>query len=568
MSNLVLIGIIVASVIAVVMITAITVTKLYKRTKKGFAFVKTGFGGEKVVIDGGAIILPILHEVVWVSMKTRRITVSRTNTSALITKDKFRVDVDADFYLRVKQNSTSVAIAAQSLGEGAMQDEQLKRLMESKFVDALRAVASSMTMNDLHEKRSEFVQSVQNGVQDELEKNGIELESVSLTSLDQTNIDNLDPNNAFDAEGMTQLTQIIEDRKKTRNDIEQNNKIQIQQKNLEAEKRTLEIEEEEELVKAEQERNIKVAQVEREREAKEAEILAQQKVQQANISKDKTVQEAEIDRVKTIDIANQQKNIEINIKSQEESASQAEANVAKAKAVAADEKISTAKDTEIAERQKSIALINAQREAQEKAVSIKVAAEADKEAAQNKAEAVLVEAKAGADAVKLKASAHEAELLAEANGQREINLAQNQLSSEIVKMNVTIETIKQAPLIMKEMMKPVEKIDGIKMINVGGLGGMTGGNGGDGTVVGGGNGGNGGGMMNDLFSGLMGYQTAMPVIKDILADAGLDTSSPQNLLESVEEVTAPEKAKARTAKRVGKSPSNTLVDQANQHLSE
>ena len=553
-----IVGIVVLSILAVVLITAITVTKLYKRTKKGFAFVKTGFGGEKVVIDGGAVILPILHEVVWVSMKTRKITVKRDNKSSLITKDKFRVDVEADFYLRVKQNGPSVAIAAQSLGEGATKDDQLKILMESKFVDALRSVASSMNMNDLHEKRQEFVQTVQNSVQDELEKNGIELESVSLISLDQTNIDNLDPNNAFDAEGMTQLTQIIEDRKKLRNDIEQTNKIQIQEKNLIAEKRTLEIQQQTSLAKADQEKSIKIAQVEREREAQEAQITAQRKVTEANIAKDKAIQEAEIARTQAIDIANQNKNIAINLKSQEESASQAEANDAKAKAIATQERIATAKETEIATRDKSIAIINAEREAEERAVGIKVAASAEKSASKDRAEAVLIGATAAADATKLQASAREAELIAEANGQREINLAQNELSPEIVRLNITLETIRNAPAIIEAMMKPVEKIDGIKMINVTGLNTGNGGGGGASGATGGS-----GNMINDLFSGLMNYKASMPFIEEILHDAGLDTSNPTNLLASVDGLKS--KAKAKPTQRIGAN-TDAVVEHANRFL--
>ena len=567
MSTPIIIGVIVLSIIAVATITAITVTKLYKRTKKGMAFVKTGFGGEKVVIDGGAIVLPILHEITWVSMQTRKITVTRDNKSSLITKDKFRVDVSADFYLRVKQNAASVAIAAQSLGQGATQDVQLKALMESKFVDALRSVTSTMNMNDLHEKRSEFVQTVQTNVQDELEKNGIELESVSLISLDQTNIDNLDPNNAFDAEGMTQLTQITEDRKKIRNDIEQTNLVAIQEKNLQTQKRTIDIKQQEELAKADQEKTIKMAQANRERETEEAQITAARMVAEANIQKDRAVREAEIARNQAIEIAEQQKNINIFNKSKEESASEADANAAKALAVSAEEKIQTAKVTEIATREKTIAIINAERSAEELAVGIKVAASAEKQAAEDKASAVLIAATAEADSIKLKASAREAELLAEASGQEAINLAQNKLSPEIVRMNIQIETITHADKIIAAMMKPVEKIDGIKMVNISGLTGGAG--------LASGNGGNGGGSaINDLFSGLMNYKATMPFIDDILKDAGFDASSPQNLLKSLEvakdaeDVTAHGLGEAVTAQNVFTQKKNSIVGEAATLLQE
>ena len=74
--------------------------KLYVRATKELAFVRTGLGGEKVVKDGGAICLPVLHETIPVNMNTLRIEVEKTQKDALITRDRMRVDVKADFYLR------------------------------------------------------------------------------------------------------------------------------------------------------------------------------------------------------------------------------------------------------------------------------------------------------------------------------------------------------------------------------------------------------------------------------------------------------------------------------------
>ena len=78
---------------------------------------------------------------------------------------------------------------------------------------------------------------------------------MSLTGLDQTNMEFFNPSNAFDAEGLTQLTEQIERRKKIRNDIEQDTMIQIRNKNLEAEKLSLDIDQASEAARLEQERS-------------------------------------------------------------------------------------------------------------------------------------------------------------------------------------------------------------------------------------------------------------------------------------------------------------------------
>ena len=159
--------------IAAMVVVGLTViglifAKLYKRATKEMAFVRTGFGGEKIIKDGGAIVLPVLHETIAVNMNTLRIEVEKTQKDALITKDRMRVDVKADFYLRVAPNSEGISMAAQTLGTRTTRVEELKKLMESKFVDVLRAVAAEMTMTEMHEQRADFVQRVQNNVANDL----------------------------------------------------------------------------------------------------------------------------------------------------------------------------------------------------------------------------------------------------------------------------------------------------------------------------------------------------------------------------------------------------------------
>lgn len=189
-------------------------SRLYKRSTKELAFVRTGLGGQKVIMDGGAIVLPVFHEVIPVNMNTLKLEVERRQQESLITRDRMRVDVVAAFFVRVKQTTESVSTAAQTLGQRTLDPDALKQLVEDKFVDSLRATAATMTMQELQDKRREFVQAVQNAVAEDLEKNGLELESVSLTKLDQTEKKFFNPDNAFDAEGLTRLTEETETRRK------------------------------------------------------------------------------------------------------------------------------------------------------------------------------------------------------------------------------------------------------------------------------------------------------------------------------------------------------------------
>lgn len=544
--------------------------RLYKRSSKEVSFVRTGFRGQKVIMNGGAIVLPVLHEVIPVNMNTLRLEVKRENQQALITRDRMRVDVMAEFYVRVKPTEESIANAAQTLGLKTMEPEELKSLIEGKFVDSLRAVAAEMAMEELHEQRVEFVTKVQAAVSEDLLKNGLELESVSLTGMDQTSKDFFNPDNAFDAEGLTKLTNEIEERRKIRNDIEMDTQVAIETKNLEAKRKQLEIAREKEYAELQQQRELEIrratqateialekaqkqqeaeqAQIEAEKKVKITRIAAEQAIETDNIAKEQNIKEKEINKNKAIEtasieqgkaieLANQDKAIAIAEKSKEKSLSEAEADKARATAVRESERVLTVQATEQAERIKAVELVEANQRAEKEAIAIKVAAEAEKMASQDKAEAVKIlanaqseknqiEAKGEAEAEKLKAAAAEVRYQVDAAGEKALNDARNTLSAEQIAMQIRMEVINALPGIIKESVKPMEQIDGIKIIQVEGLSNHSsnGGNGDEG-YTGGGN------LSDQLVNSALRYRGQAPLVDSLLSDIGLKGGDINGLTE-------------------------------------
>ena len=133
---------------------------LYRRSTKEVSFVRTGFLGEKVVINGGAFVWPIIHDITPVNMNTLQMEVIREKDTALITKDRMRVDVEAEFYVRVAPSREAVALAAATLGRRTMEQERLHSLLSGKFVSALRSVASEMNLEEMHVHRGDYVTRV------------------------------------------------------------------------------------------------------------------------------------------------------------------------------------------------------------------------------------------------------------------------------------------------------------------------------------------------------------------------------------------------------------------------
>jgi uncharacterized membrane protein YqiK len=493
-------GTFILGLIVVAIVVAIVVWLLhwlYLRSSKERAFVRTGLGGQKVVLDGGAFVLPIVHEVIPVNMNTLRLEVARGRDKALITKDRMRVDVIAEFYVRVAAEPSAVAAAAQTLGQRTLEPEQLKELVEGKFVDALRTAAAEMTMEELHEKRGSYVKRVRETVAGDLTKNGLELESASLTQLDQTSMEFFNPSNAFDAEGLTRLTEQIEHRKKQRNDVEQDTLIAIRNKNLEAEKLSLEIDRESEYARLTQQREVEIARArqraeliteraKREQDGESAQIAAkqtieaarirsEQSIEQERIGKERNIQAAEIERRKALELAEQQRAIAVAKESKSQSEAQAAADTARAAAVAAEEKVFTAREVEMAERKKAIDLIGAAQSAEREALRLTSAAQAEKAASADRGSAL------------------------------------------------RMKLVEKAEAIIRESVRPMERIEGIKILHVDGLGGSSGGGHANGDA-------SGGGFADGVVNSALRFRAQAPLVDQLLREIGIEGGDIQRLV--------------------------------------
>ncbi len=529
-SNLAFILIVAGVSFVALLVLGIILARLYTRANKERAFVRTGFGGEKIIKDGGAMVFPVLHEIIYVNMNTLRLEVRRANDQALITKDRLRVDVTAEFYVRVKPDNESIATAAQTLGARTQRPEELKELIEGKFVDVLRSVAAGMTMERLHEERVSFVQEVQTSCAEDLFKNGLELESVSLTGLDQTAKEYFNAENAFDAEGLTKLTEQLESRRKIRNDIEQETMVEIQMKSTDAAKRKLGIQQDEEFARLEQTQQIEnrrasqqsdIARVaaERRREAEEADITANRAVELARIAMEEETQNRDIEKSKRLELSKQDQKIAVAEKSKDESRAAAEADEARAQAVAKEEGVITVRETARAEREKRIVVIKAQEGAEREAIGVTVEAEARKSAAVDEAEAIRVTADAEAGAIKVKAEA-------EAEGARQLNEAKNLLSPEQVSFAEKMEMIAQLPRIMEQAMKPAEKIDSIKIFDISGAPGFNGGGAGEGSQQG-----SSSNLSDQLVNAMLKHRANVPLLDSILKEVGLEHMDPRSIID-------------------------------------
>ena len=633
MSGSVIGAVILWLIVAVIVIAIIVylVNWLYRRSTKEVSFVRTGLGGEKVVINGGAFVLPIVHETTPVNMNVVQLEVVRDKENALITKDRMRVDMVAEFYVRVAPTREAVSSAAATLGRRTMEHNRLHELLSGKFIGALRSVGAEMTLEEMHERRGDYVVKVKAAASEALALNGLELESVAITELDQTDLEYFNPSNRFDAEGLTRLIEEIETRRKTRNDIEQDTMVRIRARNLEAEKQTLEIECESETARLDQERDVEVRraaqradlarerarreteaeqaeilareetekarianeealnatriaaeqttrqrdidrtraieaaeidareeiektriaqeravtetriaseeetqrlEIERKRAVEEAEIAAQQETERARIARERTLAELriaqeeatrrreiertrtleeaeigaaeatersriasdrgldearvnrdrdlrhlEIERDRAVELTEIDKAIALLEKSKERSEARIESEAARAKAVRAEEQVETARDSEIANRRREVELMLAQKDAEEQRIVVEV------------------------DRIRA---------AVEAEAQRLLNEAENVLTDEARLSVFRRNLLDRVEGIVRESVRPMEKIDGINILHVDGLAGAAGG---------------GRNMTDEVIDSALRYRVQAPLIDSLLGDLGMEGGS-------------------------------------------
>ena len=640
-----------ADIIATIILTALAIAIfvyllhwLYRRSSKEVSFVRTGLRGEKVVISGGAFVLPIIHNITSVGMRTLRIEVKRGGDKAFITKNRMRVEIVAEFYVRVTPSKEAVSIAAGTLGKRTMEPERLRDLVQGRFVDALGIVAAKMSMEEIQEKRGEYIKAVKGIVAESLGSTGLELEAVSLTSVDQAGLEVFDPSNAFDAEGLTQLTEQIEagkkkrndieqdtairiraknleaeqkaleidqarefsrllqereiakqrdkettemavetarqerlaeeariqsaedvekariqqqdtieverslreheltlqieERKKLRNEIERQTEIDIKEKNLEAEIRTLEIKKENEFARLKQEEEIssqrakqkaEVLKVESDRyvEAEQAQIKAQEEVKKLEIEQqriieitrienDQQAQASEIQKRKNLEIEEKNRELEVIAKTVEVLNAVETKEQARAEVVVAEEQVLSAQEVEIAERNKKLQLINAEKEGESEAIQITTRARAEKEAAQEKEQAE-----------KHTSLSNKLRYEIDAAGKLMLNEAENARSDESRQSDLRMELARNLDSIIREAVKPMENIDDIKIYELNGMPGFNSNSANPDFV--GPNPNGGGGLPENVVNAAMRYRAQVPFIDHLLDEIGMSPNEIGNI---------------------------------------
>ena len=507
-------GIVVA--IALVLFGLWLLQRFYAKASRQTALVRTGLGGQRVVLDGGCLALPILHQVQRVNMSALSFRVRRTGAEALMTGDRLRADLEMEFELRVISSVEGVATAAQALGPRiARGGEAVEELFAGTLIGAMQNAAAARTLDEIHLDRRAFAAEVADEVADYAGKLGLSLISTALVSVDQADFSRLDENNAFNAEGMRKLAQLVAEQRKERVRIESEADLVVRETQLAQTQRRLDIaraEREAEIaqrehlrrLEAEAESTSRIQAAGAERAAEEAQIAKDQELKAARIASDAALRSREMAAIQALEETKLAQDAALARKRAETAEAKAAEEAARAQVLLAAEDVQTRKERAMAEREREIALLRQKRE--DALLAARTEAETAEQRARAKAEAEIADARAASE---------RARMLAEAEGRAALIAAENRLDPAVIAMRLEERRLDRLPEIMTQMMKPVERIESIRINHLGGVG--------SGGSIGAGGTENGAeGAFGTAMEQILGMAVRLPAMKAMGAEIGLD----------------------------------------------
>lgn len=448
----VILGVVLFFIIAYFAIIAM----FYKKVPQGEALVRTGIGGTKVATDEGMYVVPVFHKVEVMDISVKKIQIERLKTDGLLCKDNMRADIKVAFFVRVNNEVDYIKKVAQTIGcERASDISTLEELFEAKFSEALKTVGKKFEFTELYEARREFRDEIVDIIGTDL--NGYTLEDCAIDYLEQTSIEYLKSDNILDAEGIKKITELTAAQNMKANLIKRDEEKVIRKQDVESREAILELDKqlaekeeqqrreieniksreeaeilkvrEEELLKSETARIATAEKVKVAEENMQRQVIVAAKnkertevVETERVEKDRALEATERERIVTLAQIEKEKVVEVEKKNIQDVIRE---RVMLEKGVVEEEQ--NMKDIEAfktVDRDKRVKITNAEAAAEQALIATTKAAEAQKEAAKQKAEEINIEAQARKEASEKEAEARKT--LAEAKAKEEATIGMSE----------------------------------------------------------------------------------------------------------------------------------------------
>ena len=401
-------------------------SKFYRKPGPEEAIVRTGVGGLRAITGRGMIVVPLIQEAHVMDLSVKRILIARDSEDGLICKDNMRADIKVTFFVRVNNQMEDIKTVAETIGpRRASEQIRLEELFEAKFSEALKTVGKNFDFVQLYTDRDQFKEQILRVIGTDL--NGYVLDDCAIDYLEQTPLDRLSPTNILDAQGIKKITELTAAEKVKENHFTREKEKTLKKQDVEAQEAILELEkqrieavekqqreiasitareqaeaarvQEEERLKSESARIRTEEELQVQEENKQRQVIVAQRnkektdgVEQERVLRDRELEATERARVVGIADIEKEKAIEVERKNIQEVIRE---RVTVERAVVEEQQ--KMKDTEAfmsADREKTVAVTLAEKDAQEALVKQVKAAEASKSSAELNSQQAVIEAEA------------------------------------------------------------------------------------------------------------------------------------------------------------------------------
>ena len=406
-----------AVVLTLILLTGFTLMCI-RKIHPGKAGISVGLGGLRVAFDY-MLRMPVVQSFEEMDISVKKLEIHRKGKDGLVCKDNIRADISVAFYIRVEATEESVKKVSQMLGVERVSDmTQLRELFEAKFSEALKTAGKQMEFHELFTERIKFREQIQSTIGKDLD--GFFLQDVAIDYLEQTPLDQHDPSNVLDSEGIKKITEITQRERVIANEFSQRAQVQVEKENADADIAKREQKRRNEEDTARQTRAINEVKANEEAEARKVIEARRMEVEARRLETDESIrlrtedmnravqereytvrkekqrleqeavqegEEARVRRERTVSLAEMDKEVKVN-----EAAVEVERRRA---TVVAEQKGVTQQEEEkrniearmTAERVREVTLIEAEMNAKKDQTEKVVASEAQKEVQRNLAEA-------------------------------------------------------------------------------------------------------------------------------------------------------------------------------------
>ena len=287
----------------------------YRKVDQGVALIVNDMSATPKVHFTGALIVPVLYRAELMRISLITLQVDRRGKEGLICRDNMRADIAVAFYLRVNETQEDVLRVAKAIGADRASDKHaVDELFNAKFSEALKTVGKKFEFTELFEKRQEFRDEIIKVIGNDL--NGYVLEDVAIDYLEQTPKALLDQSNILDAEGIRKITELTARQNVITNELEQNEKLAISKKNVEAREALLALERQQAEAEARQQREVQTMRAREEAETLKVQEEQRQLAENARIEAQQLIDIREQNRLREVEVAEQNRQRAVTIEAE------------------------------------------------------------------------------------------------------------------------------------------------------------------------------------------------------------------------------------------------------------